>query len=50
VLKLKRGTRAGDVRRMRSVVAPSKGHDRFAPKPVGSLENGKLICPLFSGQ
>jgi hypothetical protein len=49
VLKLKRGTKAEEVRGFPSVTAPSKGKDRFAPKPVSSLEEGgKLICPLFA--
>jgi hypothetical protein len=48
VLKLKRGTKPGDVGGYPRVVAPSKGKDRFAPKPVGTLEAGKLVCPLFA--
>jgi hypothetical protein len=48
VLKLKRGTKAGEVREFPRVTAPSKGKDRLAGKPFGGLENGKLVCPLFT--
>jgi hypothetical protein len=53
VLRLKQGVNAS--RRMKSVTAPSVKSDRFAAKPVGSLDravnsaNGgtSYVCPLF---
>jgi hypothetical protein len=52
VLRMKKGVKAS--RKMRSVTAPSVKSDRFAAKPVGSLDRkvsstGQVsyICPLF---
>ena len=47
VLKLKSGTAAAAVSRLRSVAAPSVRRDRFAAVPVGGLERGALVCPEF---
>ena len=47
VLKLKSGTAAAAVSRLRSVAAPSVLRDRFAAVPVGGLERGALVCPEF---
>jgi hypothetical protein len=47
VLKLKSATAARAVGRLASVRAPSARPDPLAPAPVGSLERGDLVCPLF---
>jgi hypothetical protein len=48
VLKLRsRGKSATAARSLASVTAPSVGRDRFRKVPAGSLERGKLVCPLF---
>ena len=54
VLRLKAGAKAS--RRMKSVTAPSVKRDRFASKPIGSLDRSVssagggsgYICPLFT--
>ena len=48
VLRVKKGVNAA--RRMKSVVAPSLKHARFAARPVGGLaRNGSgWVCPLFA--
>jgi hypothetical protein len=47
VLRLRRGTHAKAVRKLRSVSAPAVRRDRFASVPTGSLSPGALVCPAF---
>lgn len=51
VLRLKSDRGAAASARMKSVVAPSVKRDRFAAKPVASLDGGgggaRFVCPLF---
>ena len=49
VLKLKRSTGWRGARASRSVTAPSARSSRYASRPSGSLEDGSLICPTFTG-
>jgi hypothetical protein len=47
VLRLDSGVATSS--RMQSVAAPSVKRDRFAAKPVASLDNsGQFVCPLFN--
>jgi hypothetical protein len=47
VLRLDEGVATSS--RMKSVTAPSVMRDRFAAKPVSSLDNsGRFVCPLFN--
>ena len=48
IMRLKGGTAARAVRRLRSVSAPAARRDRFASVPTSGLEPGTFICPAFA--
>ena len=48
VLRVKRGTAARAVSRLRSVAAPAVRRDPFASVPAGNAAGGTFICPAFT--